>query len=189
MLPDCADRLARAPALSLEADGAEADGARRYRVLRDKAYHLLARREHSAWELRRKLTPMRGSHDADADANDERVAAHVAEVQRMLDRLLAELIEVGAQSDFRFAEHLCRWRYQNGRGPIKLRHDLTQHGIAEALIEQTMAQYEAKWSALAAQVRCRKFGASAPSSYREWAKQARFLRQRGFAAEQIEPYA
>ena len=38
---------------------------------------------------------------------------------------------------------------------------------------------------LAARVRTSKFGSQPPSSYREWAKQARFLQQRGFTAEQI----
>ena len=146
-----------------------ADNERAYLTLRDKAYRVLARREHSAWELRRKLQS--------------------AGEPQMIERVLAELAECGAQSDERFAEHRARWRYQTGRGPLKLRGELAEHQIEETLIACVMSAYDTKWHNLATEVRRRKFGESAPASYREWAKQARFLQQRGFATTQIEPYA
>lgn len=138
---------------------------------------MLARREHSVWELNRKLKADAAA--ADADATDD-----VA----MVKRLLAELIEQGAQSDLRFTEQLCRSRYGRGRGPVKLRHELAEHHIATPLVEQVMAGYDGKWGALANETRRKKFGAQPPTCYREWAKQARFLEQRGFAAEQIERF-
>jgi len=138
-----------------------------YAALRSEACRLLARREYSAWELRCKL-PGAAPH--------------------LLDRLLAELAERGAQSDLRFAEHLCRRRYQAGRGPVKLRHELAEHRIDPALIERAMSYYQPKWRNSASEVRRRKFGDRAPASYREWARQARFLQQRGFDAEHIEPF-
>lgn len=140
-----------------------------YLKLRDKAYRLLGRREHSAWELRRKL-----QH---------------AEHPKRVERLLAELAARGAQSDSRFTEQHCRRCYHRGRGPVKLCYELAQHRIEETLVERVMSDYETKWPALAAEVRRKKFGRPAPASYADWAKQARFLQQRGFTAEQIEPYA
>ncbi len=104
----------------------------------------------------------------------------------MVERLLAELAEQGAQSDFRFTEQRCRHRYQTGRGPVKLRHELAQHCIDESIAAQVLSEYQTKWRELAAQVRRRKFGEQPPATYKEWAKQARFLQQRGFAPEQIE---
>ena len=140
-----------------------------YLKLRGKAYRLLGRREHSAWELRRKL-----QH---------------AEHPELVERLVAELTAEEVQSDFRFTEQHCRRRYQNGRGPVKVRYDLAQHRIEETLVERVMSGYETKWPALAAEVRCRKFGEQAPASYKDWARQARFLQQRGFTTEHIEFYA
>ena len=52
-----------------------------------------------------------------------------------------------------------------------------------------MSDYETKWPTLAAEVRCRKFGEQAPASYKDWARQARFLQQRGFTTEHVEFYA
>ena len=144
-------------------------------ALRDKAYRLLARREHSAWELRRKLQGAQPGADSGGTAG-------------MVDELLAELARQGAQSDARYTEQRCRQYYRNGRGPLKLRHELARHHIAESLVERMMADYADKWCDLAVEVRRRKFGDLAPSSYREWAKQARFLQQRGFSTDHIEPY-
>jgi len=142
-----------------------------YAALRNEACRLLARREYSAWELRCKLQ------------------CAAPQTPQMLDRLLAELVERGAQSDLRFAEQRCRRRYQDGRGPVKLLHELAEHRIDEALIERVMSDYQSKWRNSASEVRRRKFGDQAPASYREWARQARFLQQRGFDAEHIEPFA
>ena len=155
----------------LTSDSPDQPGERAYLTLRGKAYRLLARREHSAWELRRKLQ-----------------SAHSKEYPMMVDRLMAELAGQGAQSDFRFTEQLCRSRYQNGRGPVKLRHELAQHHIEESMIDQVLSGYDAKWRDLASEVRRKKFGESSPASFKEWARQARFLQQRGFDADQIEPY-
>ena len=169
-------------ALRLDGDALTA-GAREYRRLRDKAYRLLARREHSAAELRRKLLqPPAPRYNGDQSQSRSNKRAVDAEV---VARVIAELIDAGAQSDARFVEQRCRWRYQTGHGPIKLRHELAQHCIAADLIDQAMRDYQGKWRELADTVRCRKFGESRPASYAEWAKQARFLQQRGFASEHI----
>jgi len=51
-----------------------------------------------------------------------------------------------------------------------------------------MAEYEPRWRACAARVRARKFGDAPPPDYKTWARQARFLQQRGFRSEHIEPF-
>jgi len=177
-------------------------------ALRNAAYRHLARREHSAWELRRKLQTAaalsaagRGKRKRNPDNPGGNCSNYnwsapapvakapaPAELSETLDRLLAELAAAGAQSDQRFAEHLGRWRFQSGRGPAKLRHELAEHRIAPELIEQVMAEYQPQWRDAAARVRARKFGDAPPPDYKTWAKQARFLQQRGFTAEYIEPF-
>lgn len=161
-------------------------------ALRAAAYRHLARREHSAWELRRKLQTAAAGDGKRAAGKRKRAGVTVtvaaAELPALLDRLLAELASAGAQSDARFAEHLARWRFQTGRGPVKLRFELTEHQIDPARIDQVMAEYEPQWRASAARVRARKFGDAPPPDYKAWARQARFLQQRGFTAEHIEPF-
>lgn len=133
--------------------------------LRDRAFRYLVRREHSAWELGDKL--------ARFDDHDLR------------DYLLEKLTEEDAQSDRRFAENLGRVRTRTGKGPMVLQNELHKHRIDPLIIEEVMAVYEGQWAEMAEQVRVRKFGSPVPVDYKEWARQARFLQQRGFSAEHI----
>lgn len=132
--------------------------------LRDKALRLLAQREHSRFELSRKLAPW-GE------------AAHIAAT---LDRLA----ELHLQSDARFAAAWVRSKHQRF-GTARLRHDLAQRGVAPELIEEALAaeatdhdidRARAIWQA--------KFGTPAQDR-REWARQARFLQGRGFSTSVI----
>ncbi len=70
--------------------------------IRKKAMDLLARRDHSEQELRRKLK----SREYDADTIDE---------------VLQELISDRLQSDERFTEAYVNHRFNAGVGPLKIR--------------------------------------------------------------------
>ena len=137
-------------------------------VLKDKAYRLLARREYSVCELRQKFKVQAPSH--------------------ICDQVLAELIDQGEQSDRRFAEMLGRSRFNAGKGPVKLKHELNEHKINPAIIETIMDDYNESWVESANLVRLKKFGETPPASFKEWARQSRFLQQRGFTSEHIGNY-
>ena len=80
-----------------------------------RALGLLVRREHSRKELERKLAA-RGVDRADAVAAVERMAA------------------AGWQDDGRFAASLARSRAVAGHGPLRIRAELSTHGLdAEAI--------------------------------------------------------
>ena len=130
------------------------------------AMDLLARREHSAQELRQKLKFR--DHDDDA-----------------IDEVLVALQADGLQSDRRFCESYVHHRVNAGNGPIKIRHELRQKGVADDLGEEFLEPYAGQWNELMAQQRERKFGAGIPVDYRESMKQARFLQNRGFSAEAV----
>ena len=123
------------------------------------------RREYSAEELRKKFRNL-----ADREI-----------VETAIDRLIA----LNAQSDERYAEMLCRARFNAGKGPVRIKHDLSEQRIAVEIIESAMAEYDGKWKSLAEEIRARKFGDNPPENYLEWTRQARFLQQRGFASAQI----
>jgi len=151
-------------------DAAEADAEterEQYRRARGKAMDLLARREHAVAELRDKLTQ-----------RDMQPAL----VARVLDELQAE----GLLSDARFAEAYVRYRRNSGHGPQRIRQELRQRGVEEALQATWLESAEVDWSALARQARSKRFGADLPGDYKERARQARFLQYRGFTSEQIQ---
>ncbi|HVL00870.1 MAG TPA: regulatory protein RecX, partial [Dongiaceae bacterium] len=89
---------------SLEKPGSSRD------QIRQQALQLLSRREHSLHELQQKLA---GEH-AEED----------------LTAVLTQLVDAGLQSDRRFADVWVRHRSQQGFGPIRIRGELRQKGIA-----------------------------------------------------------
>ncbi len=153
-----------------------------------RAYRLLAKREYSAWELRRKLKVANNAHNDALSEPYVQVQKPLDEArEKDLDRLLAELIERDEQSDLRFVEQRCRWRYGLGWGPIKIRYELEQHQIKKTVIEKVLAEYEPRWESRVDEVRRKKFSDTKPMDKKERAKQAHFLQQRGFVTEPIEP--
>ena len=133
---------------------------------RSKAMNLLARREHTAEELMRKL----------GKAGFTREAAEAA---------VAGLARDGLQSDERFVEAFIQSRIGRGKGPVRIRVDLRARGVTDATIDRALAEADADWRALARSVRERKFGRRWPLGFREIGRQKRFLEYRGFEAEHI----
>lgn len=127
---------------------------------------MLARREHSERELSRKLAS-RGYDEA------------------VIGDTIEGLVAEGLLSNDRFVESFIHSRYQRGQGPLKIRAELRERGIADVMIDNCLAAYADRWRELAGQVREKKFGASLPGDFRERSRQMRFLQQRGFDTEQI----
>ncbi len=127
----------------------------------------LARREHGRGELLDKLTRFGFDADTAGDA-------------------VAQLIDDGLQSDERFAEAFVQSRINQGKGPVVIRADLRQRGLASSLIDITLEEADEDWYALAREVRLKKFGPDTPSEFRDKAKQMRFLQSRGFEPDQIQ---
>ncbi len=134
---------------------------------RKKAMDFLARREYGQLELIRKL----------ANKGYERSVAEIA---------VLKLTDDGLQSDARFAESFVQSRFNQGKGPVRIRLDLGQRGVSESAIEQALADVNADWVVLARDVRLRKFGATKPADFKARAKQMRFLQYRGFEQDQVQ---
>ncbi len=132
--------------------------------LRARALRLLARREHSRQELRRKLSAHAGPGE-DVDA------------------LLDELAGRGWLSDARFAEAAARAKARRF-GPAKVRQFLQSRGVDEEAIAAGLARAGADGEASLEGVWKGHYRA-APGDDREKARQVRFLQGRGFHLEEI----
>lgn len=97
---------------------------------------------------------------------------------------LAALAAEGVLNDERYAHNYVAYHGARGRGPIRIGADLRAHGLPQELIEAVLASGP-DWRAAAAAARARRFGKAAPASWREKARQARFLQYRGFSADHI----
>ena len=127
---------------------------------------LLARREHSAKELRVKLLARDFEHD---------------EVDAVIERLIDDAL----LSDERFAQAFVASRVRKGQGPVRIRGELEQRGVAGELIEASLGRAGVEWCDVARDVHDRKYGGARPTDYRERARRSRFLQYRGFTGEQI----
>lgn len=107
---------------------------------------------------------------------DARIAADVA----------AGLAAEDYLSDERLAEVVARSRRRRGYGPMRIRKELQQKGLAEEAIERWSDVRSRDWLSELERVRRKRFGGRPPNGFAERAKQARFLQQRGFTYEQIQ---
>jgi len=138
-----------------------------YSRCKNSAIYSLAMREHSRQELRKKLSQKEYSVDVD------------------LEKLLDELEDCDYLSDQRFTESFIRYRISRGQGRVKISNELRQRGVSASLINTSLQNLDADWSALARQLREKKFGENIPDDYKDKAKQMRFLASRGFDGEMI----
>lgn len=171
--------------------------------LKARAIALLAQREHSAAELRRKL--LRIAQQRDRAAAEEAAAgpaigsassmrlgdsgpvdlgdtADPAVLQAEVEQLLAWLQAQGYLDEQRFVESRLHVRSQRF-GSLRIKQELAQHGLALSS-EQAQSLREAELPR-AIEIRQRKFGEAPPVDAAARAKQTRFLAARGFSAEVI----
>lgn len=137
------------------------------RSLKDRALALLARRDHSCLELRRKLA----THGEAAE----------------IEEVLARLQELGLLSEQRFANARAGSRSQRF-GDRRIRHDLQQAGVSSVLIEEAVTGLAQTELERARSVWQKKFGekvGARPQTAQDYARQARFLSGRGFGADTV----
>ena len=137
-------------------------------AIRQQALRLLARREHSKHELRRKL--------AAKGWDTEQVSA-----------VLEELSADKCQSDERFLNGYIRYRSGAGYGPRRIAAELAERGIREIPAEVINENSE-EWMKVLERVWQKKFNRQNPRDIEERARQIRFLIYRGFTPEQAHEF-
>lgn len=149
--------------------------------LKMRAIALLAQRDQSVVEMRRKLLRI-ASQNAIGESGEADEAAHMPDAQQEVEALLSWLQAEGYLCEQRFVESRIQARAQR-YGMLRIRQELAEHGLsldADAQAELKLSEFErarAVWS--------RKFGPEAPQQAADRAKQTRFLAARGFGADVI----
>lgn len=128
----------------------------------------LARREHSRFELRKKLATL-GEVDDSA-------------LEEVLNALEAEHL----LSDERMAESFVRARIGQGKGPRWIAQELRQRGVDDKIIDNVLNQSDNNWLDRGRKVCTRKFGEEPARTLEERARRSRFLIYRGFRPDQAE---
>lgn len=133
--------------------------------IRRAAMDLLARREHSRRELLTKLGRR---------FNEESIPEALDGLER--DGLL---------SDRRFCESYTRMRSEAGFGPLRLRAELRQRGVAEGVIAEVWDELPLDWWQVLCRLNEKKYRGQECADRRDMARRARFFQQRGFPPDLI----
>lgn len=136
-------------------------------LVRRTAFSLLARRDHSLYELSRKLTLK------NFDAKD-------------INTVISALCQEGLLNDERFTENYIRARRIKGYGPIRIQAELLERGIAQDLIEHQLKIIDNAWLDAVRKTWQKRFKNRLPQDQKSRAQQMRFLYYRGFTSEQIK---
>lgn len=135
-------------------------------ALKAKAVGWLARREHTRAELTKKLHPF-------------------AESTEVIIEVLDELERGGWQSDERFARAFCHHKSQK-QGASLVAQGMRDRGVPDDLIAEAVETLRTSEIERARLVWEKKFAREGrPIDRKAWARQARFLASRGFAAAVI----
>lgn len=148
--------------------------------LLNRATRILAMRDHSEAEFRRKIM----QSAARAAMRNEEQAEEIPD--ELLEQLVAWCYEHQWLDDTRFAQRFVVSRSRKGYGPQRIRMELTQKGIGRELAESALAESEIDWSAQAFDAAERKFGLPLPTEWKEKAKVMRYLQAKGFFMEDIQ---
>lgn len=134
---------------------------------RSVALRLLARREHSRYELSLKLR----QRQIDGE---------------IIDAVLDDYENEGWLDDNRFADIYARQRMESGYGPLKIMAELQQRGVKDSPACMTEASDE-DWCRYAIHLREKRFGLMRLNDdLPEKLRQARFLNRRGYSGVQVE---
>ncbi len=147
--------------------------------LLDKTTRILAMRDHSEHELRRKLS-------AAPSFPGSKAAEQPPFTPEEIEKAIAWCYEHRWLDDEQFAARFIVSRSRKGYGPQRIRQELQQKGIDRATAETAMLACEVDWQTMARDMAERKFGVPLPTEWKERAKVQRFLLYRGFFMEDIQ---
>ena len=149
-----------------------------YARLCDRATRLLAMRDHSEQELRRKLAApfmVKSSHDQVEPISPEDI-----------ENVIRWCYEHNWLDDANFAGRYIASRARKGYGPQRIRQELQQKGLTREHCDAAFRACEIDWQQITQDIAVRKFGEPLPCSYPEKVKVQRFLLYRGFLMEDIQ---
>ncbi|WP_409311134.1 recombination regulator RecX [Pectobacterium sp. B1J-3] len=147
------------------------------------AMNVLAVRDHSEFEIRRKLAAyLYQPERTDGALNDVKKNVSAEEIESVI----LYCTEHGWLDDGRFACRYIRSRSRKGYGSQRIRAELSQKGIDKETISTAFDESDIDWCELAKSIAERKFGYPLPVEWKEKVKLQRYLLYRGFFHEEIQ---
>ena len=132
----------------------------------EAAVGLLARREHSVLEIRRKLEQRKYAEE---------------DVSRAIEQLQANNL----LSEERFTESYINMRKHRGYGPLRIEQELRERGVTQDVIDVFLEKNDEEWKLIMDQQYSKKYANKPAEDYAEKAKRAQYLQRRGFPLDWV----
>lgn len=136
--------------------------------IRNKALDLLARREHSRYELKNKLL------------------LRFPDGQQYIERVIESLERENLLCDHRFTEMFIRVRAAKGNGPVRVASELREKGVEASMVESVLTELDIPWCAVLKALWLKKYGEASVIDPKESAKRFRYLQNKGYTPELIK---
>ncbi|MGM3172942.1 regulatory protein RecX [Dickeya lacustris] len=143
------------------------------------AMNVLAVRDHSERELRRKITAYLHSSCACAKAEN-------GAVNEQVECALNYCRQQGWLDDERYASRYISSRSRKGYGLQRIAAELHQRGIDKLTQHQALLSCDIDWQEQIKTVANRKFGTALPTDWSSRLKVQRYLLYRGFSHDDIQ---
>lgn len=147
------------------------------------AMNVLAVRDHSEMELRRKIAAYLQSN---IECESTERCAVLSEFDAQVDQAVISCRQQGWLNDERYAERYISSRSRKGYGTQRICAELSQRGIDKSVQRVALQSCDIDWYLQAQAVANRKFGSPLPTSWQDRAKVQRYLLYRGFSPDEIQ---
>tara|TARA_B110000977_G_C11015179_1_gene469152 strand:- start:455 stop:955 length:501 start_codon:yes stop_codon:yes gene_type:complete len=149
---------------SKQLDGSSKQEAKERASLSLSAMNMLAMREHSRFELEKKL-------------------GKKSEDNALIAQVLNKLESDNLLDDKRFAQMFMRSKANGGFGPYKIKQELQAKGVGKAIIIDTLIELDIDWFKNATELYLKRVACVTNIDMKEKHKQSRYLQSRGFSGE------
>ncbi|MCA6999995.1 recombination regulator RecX [Dickeya solani] len=147
------------------------------------AMNVLAVRDHSEMELRRKIAAHLQTN-RECDNADE--CSVLSELNTQIEQVVDSCRQQGWLDDARYALRYISSRCRKGYGTQRICAELSQRGIDKSTQRMALQSCDIDWYLQAKAVATRKFGSPLPMNWPERAKVQRYLLYRGFSHDEIQ---
>lgn len=142
-----------------------------------RAMRLLAQRDYSEQEMRRKLAAL---SPFDRTVEKEPIS------KESIDQAIEYCHQYNWLNDAEYSRKFIISRSHKGYGRQRIQSELQQKGIDRDDISRAMQKCEIDWYEKAKKVATQRFGNDIPSDWKERSKMQRYLAYRGFAQDEIQ---
>lgn len=153
------------------------------KIILNKAVQLLAQRDHSSYELSKKIILFftNKMKFEDGDHNDR-----LEQLKIETNKVIEYCINQNWMNDTQYIEKYIVMRANKGYGKYKIAAELNQRGLPVNLSRELLQVIDINWSNIAYQQLLKKFKQLDPCNYQQRQKSTQFLINKGYAQDDIK---